>query len=179
MQTRRYAYLWVGLLFCIPACFSKEQPTVASKESPTQAWVDLVDSTRIIQKLIVSNQLGTILEEHDPEELERLLHNVTPAQMALESEAINATMPVLVYYFDAGKENEKMLAWLKNFAETDKEKLKIVLVDAHALFILTQLADISELPTIILVQDGEEKERLVRSEITPASIENVVKNNIK
>ena len=168
-------YFCAGLLFCIPVCFSKEQQPVASKESSTHAWVDLVDSTRIIQKLIASNQLGTILEEHDPEELERLLHNVTPAQMALESEAINATMPVLVYYFDAGKENEKMLAWLKNFAETDKEKFKVVLVDAHALFILTQLADITELPTIILVQDGEEKERLEGSETSPEIIAKMVK----
>ncbi len=169
----------IALVFCIPACFSKEQQTASSQESSTHAWVDLVDSTRIIQKLIASNQLGTILEEHDPEELERLLHNVTPAQMALESEAINATMPALVYYFDPGKEDNRVLAWLKDFAETHKEKFKVVLVDAHALFILTQLADISELPTILVVQDGEEKERLVGSEATLASIENVVKNNIK
>ena len=176
MNNRKYAYFCAGLLFCIPACFSKEQQeTVASQESSTHAWVDLVNSTRIIQKLIASNQLNTILDEHDPEELERLLHNVTPAQMALESEAINATVPALVYYFELGKEDKNVLAWLKDFAETHKEKFKIVLVDAHALFILTQLADITELPTIILVQRGEEKERLEGSEMSPEIIVKMVK----
>lgn len=95
------------LLFCVflPACDNKAHST------STNVY-DFTQSVTLIRHLLKTDSLAQILETADPQGLERLINNVSPAQMALESEILNCTLPVLVYFYYGLIEDAQLLEQL-------------------------------------------------------------------
>lgn len=140
--------------------------------------INLVESTHIIRTLIVNNQLESLLEDHDPEQLTLLLNNVSPAKMAFESEVLSTTIPlVVVYYFQENEESKKFLQKLKKLAMTYDDIIKFVTVDVDQLFSLVQDAEIETLPTIVLVKNREIIEK-IEDIISITQLEQLLKNHI-
>ena len=76
-----------------------------------------------------------MLEKHNPEQLELLLNNVSPAKMAFESEVLSTTVPLIViYYFKESQESQEFIKRLKNLAKKYDDQIKFVVVDVTAYF---------------------------------------------
>lgn len=135
-------------LFILSSCSAKEP---AENQNPL---VNLVDSTQIIRTLLCQNKLGALLEDHDPEQFTILIDNVSPAQMAFESEVHGATVPLtLVYYFKDDAQARSFIHELEALALEYDNKVKFVIIDADKLFCLARDAQLGAFPTILFVKN--------------------------
>jgi hypothetical protein len=141
-----------ALTLAVPAALS----TTGADSNPI---VDLRTSAVIIRYLIASNRLAELLESHTADQLEALLNNYSPAQMATEVEILRSNVPVVVYFFQKSPEPD-VLATLTDIAATYGEAVKFVIVDIAALFYLVEFADITTVPTILFFNNGIEIGRL-------------------
>ncbi len=164
--------LYLALLVFLPAC-SLQKNNEKNKQS--NVLIDLVASTKIIRSVIAQNKLNQLLEEHDPEQLNLLIDNFSPAQMAFESEVLSTTMPlVLVYYYREDVKEKEFIEKLEQLAIEYENNVKFVIVDAEKLFSLAQDAEINTFPSIIFA-----KKRDIIARVTePLSIDEIRKKII-
>lgn len=159
------------LLFFLAACTFNTQ----EQDAPFKFLIDLESSTKIIRALICDNKLDTILETHDSKQLDRLLNNFSPAQMAFEVEVLATTIPLVVVYYYQNAPEDTFLKELDQLAATDPEKIKFVVVNADTLFTLAQEAEVEQFPTILVVKNREIIER-TSGKFTIDSIQDLIKN---
>lgn len=138
-------------LLLLPAC-GKE--TVAKQ---SYAY-NFADSVTIIRELLKTDSLSRILEDADPEGLDRLINNFSPAQMALESEVLSCTMPVLVCFYQEPSPDKNML---EQMAGEFADRCKIIIIDGDAFFSIAQDFEVEEYPTFVLMNKREELARHV------------------
>lgn len=144
----------ISLLFLL--LLSLLLPACGKEISKPSYYYSFSDSVAIIRALLKKDSLPKILEDADPEGLERLIDNFSPAQMALESEVLNCTLPVLLYFYEEPLENAKLLDQL---AQEYNDRVKIVTIDADKFFSITQLFEVEKFPTIIGMHKREELSR--------------------
>ncbi len=156
------SYIYFILILFLPSCSPwKESSTIAVEQDTTSPLVNLVESTQIIRTLIVQKKIGDLLENREPEQLELLLNNTSPAQMAFEAEVLSSTTPlVAVYYFQETKESNKHSKDLESLANQYDGQIKFVVVNVQQLYSLAQDAQIEQLPTLLLVKDREIIDRI-------------------
>lgn len=148
------------MLLFLTAC----SPQKTSDHGHFKALIDLTDSTPLIRTLIAQNKVSGLLENHTPEELDLLLNNFSPAQMAFEAEVLSTTMPlVVVYYFEDNSEEREFILQLDQFAIEYKDTVKFVLVNADKLFSLAQDAEIELFPTAIISRKRDLLEKVTGS----------------
>jgi thioredoxin 1 len=112
--------------------------------------------------LIEKNAVDSLLEDADQEQLEILLNNFSPAETAFEVEVLNATMPVILYFYNLTDKNHGQIqAMLEKIAMGYKDKIKVVTIDAQALYKIVEKVGIEELPTIMAIKDRQEIEQLI------------------
>jgi hypothetical protein len=118
---------------------------------------DFNQSTKIIMGLLQTGKLSDIVEENaSPEGIERLIKNFSPAQMALEIEVLNCTMPVLLYFFtekDAHKKTTDIL--VTRYAQQHSDQLKVVTIDAAEFFSIAQHLEIEKTPYFMFCNKRE------------------------
>lgn len=115
--------------------------------------INLLDSVKIIRNIINQNKLSQLLEDHDPEQLEYLMNNFSPAQMALESEVFSTTIHlVVIYYYKESQKEIEFIKLLEKLANENINKVKFVTIEADKLFSLAQNNDINDFPTIVFTK---------------------------
>ncbi len=128
----------------------------AEKIEVQSPLINLVQTTQIIRIVVSQNKLGQLLEEHNAEQLNLLIDNVSPAQMAFEAEVQSTTIPlVIAYYFKDSAEEQERIEQLKNLAVEYNDKAKFIVIDAERLFSLAQAAELSALPAIVFIKNKE------------------------
>ncbi len=151
----------LGLLLLLPSCSSIKNDAPIEQPSPSDSFlIDLLESTHILRELIQTNKIGDLLENHDVEQLEALLNNMSPAQMAAEVEMIRTPMPVIAYFFEPGIRHDHLLPELKDLAHTYDQKVKFVMIDGPKLLGLYDIFAINALPTVLFLKNGEVVARL-------------------
>ncbi len=151
----------LGFVALLPSC--SPQNGVATREQAAAtdtALIDLLESTHIIREMIRTDRIGDLLENHDEEQLEVLLNNMSPAHMAVEVEMMRTPMPVIAYFFEPGIRHDHALLILKDMAKTYDEKVKCVMIEGPKLFELYDAFAITTLPTVLLLKHGEVVARL-------------------
>jgi hypothetical protein len=83
-------FIIVSSLCFLPSCSGQE-----NQSSDESGIYDLIESTEIIMRLIKEDRLKEILVNEDPD-LNILLYNFSPAQMALKVEVLNAECPSIL-----------------------------------------------------------------------------------
>lgn len=147
-------YLCIGLVILFLTSCTSRKPL--DDHGSTCGLVHLLDSTRIIRALITQNKLSDLLVDHDPEQLDVLLNNVSPAQMAFEVEVLSSTVPVVfVYYYKDSPEEQAFIRLLNALAVEYDERVKFVVVDVDKLFVLAEGAAIETYPATIVVQQRD------------------------
>ena len=150
-------YFLILILF-FSSCISEKTKEQAN------AVINLVDSVKIIRIVVCKNKLNELLEAHDPEQLELLLNNFSPAQMAFESEVLSATIPlVVVYYYKESEKEKYFIEELEKLAKLNINKVKFVVVDSDKLFTLAQDAEIESFPTIVFSKNREIVEKITEN----------------
>ena len=143
--------LLLALLF-LPSCF-RPTPPLPKNSAADAALIDLVASTKIIRNLINSNQLDTLLEAHDPAQLNLLLNNFSPAAMAFETEVLTTTVPlVCLYVYQASPLTADFIKELELLAREYEQRVKFVTIDADQLFSVAESLNITKLPTVAWVR---------------------------
>ena len=145
------------LVAVISSCSQKNN----TETIPFKALINLEDSIKLLRTLITQNKLGQALEKHDPEQLDLLLNNYSPAHMAFEAEVLSTTIPlVLVYYFKNSAQEQRFLQQLDQLVLDYPDSLKCVIIDIDRLFSLAQDAEIETVPTIVFSKDREMLEKI-------------------
>lgn len=114
---------------------------------------NFADSVALIREFIKSDSLPQILQDADPAALERLINNFSPAQIALESEVLNCTLPVLLYFY-----NDQItdLPLLEQLTKEYEDKVKIVTIDANEFFSIAEQFELESYPAIIGMDKRDE-----------------------
>lgn len=86
-------------LLMVMALVSYSMVQASEGEDRCSAVCDLNQSANIVIELMRTGDLGSIVEEHTPEQLDMLIKNFSPALMAFEAEVLSCTMPVLIYFY--------------------------------------------------------------------------------
>lgn len=142
--------LYAVFLLFLASCSSKQE-AVSYK-----AVINLVESTAIIRTLLCQNKLSQLLEEHDPEQLDILINNFSPASMAFESEVLSTTVPlVCVYFYQDSPQEQAFIKDLDALAAEYENKVKFVVVDAQKLFSIAQAAEVTTFPAIAWVRNRD------------------------
>jgi thioredoxin-like negative regulator of GroEL len=148
------------LLLILPFLSACSAPKNELLEEAFQPLVRLAESTTIIRELISSKQLGKVLEPHTAEQMELLINNFSPAELAFEAEVFTTTTPLIaVYYYEDNAHEQAFIHELEALALEYDDKVKFVVVDIDALFSLAQDADIEKAPTLILARNRDILER--------------------
>lgn len=145
-------YLRFLLLLFLSGCFS-------FSEKPLREVIDLRESVNIINKLIRNGKINILLDNQDPEQIQALIDNTSPAQLAFESEVLSSTLPTILLYYHT-KNSELMSLW-EQLAQKFADKVKFILIDGYYFFTLAQDAEIDQFPTILFVKDRKIEKRLV------------------
>lgn len=145
-------HLYLILLACtfLAGCNQTHKPTSGiTHESPVH---NLNDSTNIIMHLLRKNALQTVLETCHPEDIDRLVKNFSPAELALESEVLNWETPVILAFVDTeNPEYQTLHKLFENSAQSYGTSVKFVEVNTQELFKIAQQFEITQLPTISLM----------------------------
>lgn len=150
----RHTLVYLLLLSMLPSCMQSDVTTAQHNNDEQEIIFDLNDSTDIILALLKSDELSKILEDVDPEKLDTLIKNVSPALMAFESEVLVCTLPVLVCYY-AVDQREQCKNWLLQLHEWH-QNIKYVLVNVDKLFSVAQQSEVESTPTMLLIREREE-----------------------
>ena len=76
------------------ACNKKEKNDFVHVDSEQVIYFS--NSVKTIRELLKSGSLPAILEDADPEKLDFLINNFSPAEIAFESEVLSCTIPVAI-----------------------------------------------------------------------------------
>lgn len=148
------------LALILPFLFACSGPKNKFVTEPIHPLVRMTESTTIIRELISTKQLEKVLEPHTVEQLEFLINNFSPAQLAFEAEVFTTTIPlVVVYYYEDAADERIFIQQLEKLAVEYDDEVKFVIVDVDALFSLAQDADIEKSPTLILTRNRDIRER--------------------
>ncbi len=167
MHKHSYLYVIIASLIHLTACTTQVEPDASSIKQDTEERegpvYNLNDSTNIIRLLIKEDCIIDILEleDADPEQLNILLNNFSPAQMAFESEVLSCTLPVIVHFYKAGSDAyASMHKIIKELACTYENQIKFVEVNTETLYTIAQQAEVDQLPTLMFIKNRHEIERL-------------------
>lgn len=151
-------FLSVVFLCSLTGCettYNKESHIKVEDPADESLIVDLNSSTNLILKLFENKNITSILQDGaSPSDIQRLIKNASPAQIALEAEVLSCTLPVLVFFY--AQHEIDLLTELKRIVLDLKPQIKLVLVDYNELFSIVQNAKIDRLPTISLIDNNEE-----------------------
>ncbi len=134
-------------------CLIISTTMVYSQENQDPLVYDLDESTNIILTLLEQNMMQKLVIDTTPDQLDRLIKNFSPAEIAFESEALSCTLPVLLYFDDADG-IDAMQPMLEDMARHE-DRMKVVTVDADNLFRIAENTQIATLPTWVLIKDRE------------------------
>ncbi len=162
------SYLWLFLNFSFLLPFGSCSSNVQKANDPL---FDFADSVTIIRTLLQSNSLSKILENSDPADLDFLINNFSPAQIAFESEVLNCTLPVLIYFYQKDVTERTLL---RELAVEYADRLKIVLVEEEKFPTICKEAQIDEYPTVLLVDKRVEIGR-IEGRFSRDAIERLIK----
>lgn len=151
------------LLLCIVGISAgcnpiKQSDTVSDND---EQCINFTDSVIIIRSLLRSNALVKILEGHDPEKLDFLINNFSPAEIAFESEVLSCTDPVVIYVYQQCID-QSLFAKLK----AKYRAHKIVTIDADKFPVIVESLMIDIYPTIIEMNQRVEIDRLAQNQLT-------------
>ena len=133
----------VSVYATVPYCQEQES---------TEFLIYLTESTQIVRELIAKNALGALLEEHEPEQFDLLLNNFSPAQMAFEAEVLSSTTSlVIVYFYEDSPAEQEYIRECEQLAIRYNGKVKFVVIDMDALFVLAQDTNVTTSPTLFFV----------------------------
>lgn len=134
----------------------------------------LHESTAIICTLIEKKQLSSILEDADPEGLSLLINNYSPAIIALESEALNCILPVIVYFYRTNDPNhQELTALFEQCAMPYDNHIKFIAVDVDKLPAIAEAFEVQLTPAISAIRQREEI-NFVETDITYATLQVLV-----
>jgi hypothetical protein len=160
--TRFIAFIF--LIIFIPACNKR-------KETEESLLYNFTDSVKIIRTLIETKAVNKIIEDANQSDLDFLINNWSPAEFAFESEVLNCTLPVLVYYYE-NQNNDRTL--LEAIAQKYKDCIKVVIIDAMQFPKIAQLEEVIKYPILVLVN----KRNIIASinDSTVEAIEQLIQN---
>lgn len=123
-----------------------------------QEIYDLNASTEIILSLFKRDELHKILVDADADGLDTLIKNMSPAQMAFESEVLSYPGMCALIFSNANdwrKLHDDVIALAQYYPH-----IKFVKVDVNKLFKIAELAEIESLPAVVFIQDHQEIHRI-------------------
>lgn len=149
----------LALLCLLTGCESpKSQPATLDQEN---ILCSLDESTQIIMHLLEKNALSTVLEPSEPEAIQRLIKNFSPAELALEAEALNWQTPVVFFFVQKDSPGyNSMHMSINQTALENNGTIKFVEVDADELFKVAKSFDIETLPALLLMNNRAEVMRV-------------------
>lgn len=133
----------------------------ANKPSSDSRLIDLDESAQIIIELIHNNKFSGMLENSDPRVVATLVKNFSPAELALEAEVLNWPMPVVIWFANSESDPyKKMKQAIGHVAEIFSQQIKFVEIDVTKIYSIAQNARISVTPTLMMVYNRQEVERI-------------------
>lgn len=139
------------LLVTVPSC------TKNADVEPAGKLVNFNDSVEIIVQLIRQDNLKQILEDADPEGIDLLIKNFSPAELAFESEVLHCILPVVLYFYDTQNDQR---ALLEELAVSYSDQVKFVAINAKDFPTIVKKAEVEQTPTFMFIKDRQELNRL-------------------
>ena len=153
-----FTYLIILIFLC--GCKVHHEETLSSQE-PTSLLYNINESASIIMQLIKKDQLHSLLLNERKEETLSFIKNFSPAEMAFEAEVLSNQNPVLILYYSMNDPGLQEIHTILTKIGDDKiHSLKIVKIDVQELFKLADQAMIDSTPTLILIHQRKEVDRI-------------------
>ena len=180
---QKYFAMLLGLgCLSLTSCGAKmpaKSDRVVVEKSAESSLVDLDASTQIILALLHKNELTTILEDASPEQIDLMVKNFSPAEMAFEAEVLDKEIPVGVFFYQDAAQCKEIKAICDVLAPVYDTVIKFVAVPTNKLFKLTEKAEIDTFPAFLIIHQRNEV-GVARREgnLSVSSIELAIKNAI-
>lgn len=149
--------------FLLPCLLSGCNPQKEPSSLPIRTESPLHDldiSAQIIIHLIEKQALSTVLEQSDPQAINRLVKNFSPAEMALEAEALNWPHPVILFCIQKESLSYPVMHnTIEQAAAAHEAHIKFIEIDAHELFKVIEQFNFDRLPALILMYQRAEVAR--------------------
>ena len=154
-------------LILLPGCLINKQQETPENKIPVELY-DLNESTDIILSLLKKDELTTILAEsnQDKEQIDILIKNFSPSEMAFEAEVLSHENPVVVLFFDPIDNNTEIIKKLTELAKRYQDSLKFIKINREKLFKITEKSEVDIFPTIMIIHNRNEVSRIEKPILT-------------
>ena len=139
-------FLLIWMVLLLPAC--------AQQISNDEPAINFSDSVKIVRELLKSDSLIKILDDAKPEQLDFLINNFSPAQIAFESEVLNCTDRVILYCYHLFSDQNILMRLPQKYPGH-----KIVIIDANQFPFLVNDMEVTTYPTLVIFNQRAEVER--------------------
>lgn len=159
-KIKTYNIITLLFLCLLAGCNTQKessQQQTAVKESPLHS---LDASTQIIMHLIEKQALSTVLEQSNPQVINQLVKNFSPAEIALEAEALNWPQPVVLFFTQKDNPDYSVIRnIIERAAISYESQIKFIEIDVDELFNITEQFHIDRLPALLLMHQRAEVAR--------------------
>ena len=138
-----------------------EQETFCACQKQATIY-NLDESTQIVLALIQGDSLSMLLEHSDQDNIEAVLKNLSPAEIAFEAEVLNCQDPVFVLFAtESCPDYAALKEMLEDEATLFQEKAKFVEIDVDKLFKLAQVMSVTEIPLLMFIRERVEQDHVL------------------
>jgi len=104
--------------------------------------------------------LATVLEPSDAEDIDRLIKNFSPVEIAFEAEVLNCTLPTMLFFVEKSDPDYYFMHnIIEETARVYYQKIKCVEIDTDELFTITEPFFFERLPALFLMHQRHETAR--------------------
>lgn len=133
---------------------SKDNQPFCACEQKSQLF-DLNESVEIILSLIQGDSFGLMLENADPKNIELILKNFSPAEIAFQAEVINSSLPTLLFFSNENsQESKEMKTIIESAALSYNKRCKFIEVNSDKLFKISHITGVMNIPALVLLHNG-------------------------
>lgn len=153
-------YLLILLLCMLSGCNNQRESSQQQTAAKENTLHNLDASAEVIMHLIEKQALSTVFEQHDPQIINQLIKNFSPAEIALEAEVLNWPQPVILFFTQ--KKNPDYSAMhdiVERAASAYEPQIKFIEIDADELFKITAQFHFDRLPALLLMHQRAEVAR--------------------
>lgn len=159
----------VTIILLFPHCSyleKKEQERISKHTNHEHdALYSLDESASIIIELIRTKQLKKVLQKENIENLDLLIKNFSPAEMAFECEVLNFPGKAIAYYYQESDADYQAIEKILKQVAINYPDYKFVSINVNNLFHFVENSQIDTIPTIVIIENRNEIARLEKIKI--------------
>jgi len=125
---------------------------------------EFAESVNIVQSMIQTNSLGSLLAPEHQHVVQALIANLSPAEIAFQAAIIISELPAFLYFYSVKDStyNEDLRNLLNRFATQHDKDVVCFLINVDEFFKISELMAVDTTPMLSVINNKKELDRFTQ-----------------